>query len=570
MFATALLLGLLSPYTPAVAETRLALIVTNARYPIEVGALANPHKDGDLIAAALKGVGFAQNNIAIVRDTDQAALRLAMAEFIERIEKAGPQAVAFFYYSGHGAADRTDRGENYLIPVGAKITLARQLPILGVSLTEITKSLERVPAKARFVVVDACRNVAFTKGIKDAHKGFVAERRLDGIIVAFATRPGETAEDNNIYAGALASVLPTPGLTAEQVFKETQLKVADLSKGQQIPWIEDGLLTRFRFKEAVAAAAPPPSQPAPLAPAQPAAPVAPQPPPPSRCNGVEALVGSERRCLKPGSGKSEWFKDCPYCPEMVVVPAGRFTTGSPVDEPERWDWEDQVSVAIGQPFAVGRFPVTRTEFAVFVSATAHENDGCKILMDNDWKQQADRSWRSPGFWQTERHPAVCINWNDAKAYVTWLSSETGKTYQLLSEAEREYAARAGTTKPFWWGSTITASQANYDGNYIYAGGSKGEYRKATVSVESFSANPWGLYNVHGNVSEWTEDCWNDKHVGNPGDGNARMAGDCSSRVDRGGSWVNHPRFLRSAVRFRGVPDVRISTRGFRVARTLAP
>jgi len=235
------------------AETRLALIVTNAKYPVEVGALANPHKDGELIAAALRNVGFAQADIAIVRDADQAALRLAVAEFIERIEKAGPQAVSFFYYSGHGAADRTDRGENYLIPIGAKITLARQLPILGVSLTEITKSLERVPAKARFVVLDACRNVAFTRGLKDAHKGFVPERRLDGIIVAFATRPGEVAEDNNVYASALASILPIPGLEAEQVFKETQRKVADLSKGNQIPWTEDGLLTRFRFKEAAAA-----------------------------------------------------------------------------------------------------------------------------------------------------------------------------------------------------------------------------------------------------------------------------------------------------------------------------
>src|SRR5262245_2130445 len=197
------------------AETRLALIVTNARYPAEVGALANPHKDGDLIATALKGVGFPSSNIIVVRDADQPAMRLAVAEFIERIEKAGPDAVAFLYYSGHGAADRTDRGENYLIPVGAKITLARQLPILGVSLTEITKSLERVPAKARFIVVDACRNVAFTKGVKDAAKGFIPERRLDGIIVAFATRPGETAEDNNIYASALASVLPSPGLEAE-------------------------------------------------------------------------------------------------------------------------------------------------------------------------------------------------------------------------------------------------------------------------------------------------------------------------------------------------------------------
>ena len=253
--AVALLLWVLLP-SAALAETRLALIVTNAKYPAEVGALANPHKDGDLIAGALKGVGFASNNIVVVRDADQPTLRLAVAEFIERIEKAGPDAVAFLYYSGHGAADRTDRGENYLIPVGAKITLARQLPILGVSLSEITKSLERVPAKARFVVVDACRNVAFTKGIKDAAKGFIPERRLDGIIVAFATRPGETAEDNNAYAAALRAFYDA-GLTAEQVFKETQLKVADLSKGQQIPWTEDGLLARFRSRRVMAMGTPP-------------------------------------------------------------------------------------------------------------------------------------------------------------------------------------------------------------------------------------------------------------------------------------------------------------------------
>jgi len=115
-----------------------------------------------------------------------------------------------------------------------------------------------VPANARFAVVDTCRNVAFTKSIKGAAKSFIPERRLDGIIVAFAARPRETAEDNHIYASALASVLPTPGLTAEQVFKEAQLKVTDLSKGQQIPWTEDRLLTRFRFKEAVAVITPTP------------------------------------------------------------------------------------------------------------------------------------------------------------------------------------------------------------------------------------------------------------------------------------------------------------------------
>jgi uncharacterized caspase-like protein len=183
--------------------------------------LANPHKDGAVIASALESVGFARDNIVILKDVDQPTLQMAVADFVERIERGGPDAVVFLYYSGHGAADRTERGENYLIPIGAKITLAKQLPILGVSVSEITKALERVPAKARFVVVDACRDIAFTKGLKEVAKGFVPERKLDGMILAFATRPGETAEDNNIYASVLASILPTPGLRAEEVFKET-------------------------------------------------------------------------------------------------------------------------------------------------------------------------------------------------------------------------------------------------------------------------------------------------------------------------------------------------------------
>jgi len=207
-----LALGALLFALPADAETRLALIISNAAYSSETGHLANPRKDGAVIAAGLESVGFERDNITSVRDADQPALRIAVAEFVERIEKAGPDAVAFLYYSGHGAADRTDRGENYLIPVGAKITLARQLPVLGISLSEITKTLERAPAKARFVVIDACRDAALTKSIQDAMKGFVPERKLDGMSVAFATRSGDTAADNNIYTSVLASILPTPGL----------------------------------------------------------------------------------------------------------------------------------------------------------------------------------------------------------------------------------------------------------------------------------------------------------------------------------------------------------------------
>jgi formylglycine-generating enzyme required for sulfatase activity len=168
---------------------------------------------------------------------------------------------------------------------------------------------------------------------------------------------------------------------------------------------------------------------------------------------------------------------------------------------------------------------------------------------------------------------ININWNDAKAYAAWLSRTTGKPYRLLSEAEREYVTRAGTTMPFWWGSSITPDQANYDGRFLVyeGGGSRGKWRKSTVPVGSFEANPWGLYNVHGNVWEWCEDVWHDNYSGAPADGSAWLqGGDESRRVVRGGSWFHDPQDLRSAGRFRSAPDFRGDCFGFRLARTLSP
>jgi formylglycine-generating enzyme required for sulfatase activity len=167
---------------------------------------------------------------------------------------------------------------------------------------------------------------------------------------------------------------------------------------------------------------------------------------------------------------------------------------------------------------------------------------------------------------------VCVNWKDARAYVAWLSEATGYTYRLLSEAEWEYAARAGTTEPFWWGSSITPAQANYKGDYVYeGGGGEGEYRQSTVPVGSFEPNPWGLYNVHGNIWEWCEDTWHENYTGAPADGSAWVeSGDGDRRVVRGGSWGSNPRGLRSAFRFRSSTGVRSSNLGFRVGRTLTP
>jgi formylglycine-generating enzyme required for sulfatase activity len=296
------------------------------------------------------------------------------------------------------------------------------------------------------------------------------------------------------------------------------------------------------------------------------------PPPPAAaqpCDGIRVDLGTGGvRCLVPGAG--ERFRDCPDCPEMVVVPPGTFTMGSPPGQPERAsDREDLVRVAFAEPFAVGAFAVTRGEYAAFVAATGHRPDGgCYIWTGATWELHADRDWRSVNFAQDDRHPALCVNLADARAYVAWLSQRTGKAYRLLSEAEREYVARAGTATPFWWGSSISTDMANYDGRAPYVKGSKGTWRQHTVPVDSFRANPWGLWGVHGNVWDWTDDCWNEANLGNPGDGSPRRTGDCTWRVVRGGAWNYPARDLRAAHRYWNLPDNRSTVQGLRVARTL--
>jgi formylglycine-generating enzyme required for sulfatase activity len=141
---------------------------------------------------------------------------------------------------------------------------------------------------------------------------------------------------------------------------------------------------------------------------------------------------------------------------------------------------------------------------------------------------------------------------------------------LSPPTEREYVTRAGTTTPFWWGSSISPFKANYNAKHTYASGPGPKYRQQTVPVDSFEANPWGLYNVHGNVWEWTEDCWNASNQDNPGNGSARTTGDCMRHVVRGGSWVDIPQFLRAAVRNGNVTGGRGYVIGFRLARTLNP
>jgi len=550
---------------PAMAQQRIALIVTNQSYTQPGAKLENTHADGDLIKAALERVGF---RVWTVRDTrSEGELLKAIGDHAQRLTDAGPEAVGFFYYSGHGAADRPD-GANYLIPTEAPLTHVNQLPLMALRLDKITSTLAAV-AKMSFVVFDACRNVALQRETRDfGFKGFAPIREQRGLLVAYATEPGNVAIDQSIYARALADEIVKPGLEAGQVFRSVTRRVVRETEQKQAPEYLDKRLDDFHF--VASASAQTASLEAPSLPLPAAAPT----PPLAPCDGIEVdVAGGARQCIKPGSGKTTWFKDCPTCPEMVVVPAGTFTMGSPANEPDRSDNEDQVQVTLSQPFAVGRFAVTRGEFASFVADTGYKTDGgCYTSSGTEVKLQSDRSWRSAGFAQDDRHPVVCVNWDDAKAYAAWLSAKTGKTYRLPSESEREYVTRAGTTTPFWWGSSITPNQANYDGSAEpnHSGGSKGEYRNGTVPVDSFEANPWGLYNVHGNVYDWTEDCWSDKNASNPRDGSARKSRTCTHRTQRGASWADESDILRSASRIMILPEARGSFFGFRLARNLIP
>lgn len=270
------------------------------------------------------------------------------------------------------------------------------------------------------------------------------------------------------------------------------------------------------------------------------------------------------------------FRECSDCPEMVAIPAGTFTMGSPATEPGRFDSEGpQHSVSV-RAFALGKYDVTNAEFLTFLKETGYQPDPCDRILGLSWKSLRGGLAYPPGASDPPLEPAVCLSWNDAQAYLAWLNgkvqglaslSNTRKDpYRLPSEAEWEYAARAGTTTARWWGDAIGSGNANCNGC-----GSEWDGR-LIAPAGSFGPNPFGLYDMLGNVWQWVNDCWNESYVGAPSDGSAWTTGDCSNHVMRGGSWSNVPVFVRSAARSKGDAAGQnfdySSYAGFRVARTL--
>lgn len=604
--------GLISaPAAPALADKRVALIVGNSAY-VNIPRLENPRNDAKLIADTLRTLGFTLVGGNAQLDLDKEGLDRAVQEFGGQLQGAD---VALFYYAGHGIGIR---GTNFLVPVSANPIREADVDFQMLDSNLVLRQMEGAGAKLNIVILDACRNNPFSgRGLRSSNSGLSQMQAPEGTMISFATQPGNVALDgadgNSPYTTALAAAMRKPGLDIFRTFNEVGLAVSAATAGAQKPFltsspiqgefffgppnpaaqaavaaiaapsqpdlalqawsviqnstsvavVEDfirqfsatpyGSMARARLdelrKSQVAVAAPPPVAAAPAAPS-----IAVQPAPPQSVpNATAGLIQSapiatsppqhQERILRP----KDVFKDCDVCPEMVVVPAGTFTMGSPAAEKGRTgDEGPEHLVAFARPFAVGKFSVTFAEWDACVAG-----GGCNGYRPGDLD------------WGRDRQPVININWNDAKAYVAWLSRKTGKPYRLLTESEREYVTRAGTRSAYWTGPVIAGSQANYN-----ATAQNGPYLRRSIPVDSYGPNAWGLYQVHGNIEEWTEDCYSENYNVSPTDGSPWVQSDCKFRVVRGGSWAYRPVALRSADRAQYLPTYRGDTVGLRVARAL--
>jgi formylglycine-generating enzyme required for sulfatase activity/uncharacterized caspase-like protein len=554
---------------PPANEQRVALVIGNGAYK-HTAPLVNPPNDARLMAETLASLGFRLIGGRALLNADKPAMEKAIREFGQRLRGG---AVGLFYYAGHGVQVR---GENYLIPVAANIADESDVKYELVSAGFVLDEMANANNRLNVVILDACRNNPFGgRGLRSAASGLAQVTAPAGTVISYATQPGNVALDgsakNSPYSAALAAAMRKPGLGVFETFNEVGLAVKTATRGRQQPWfatspiegtfqfvpgaagppiataapadhaandrafwesVKDSKdpeefkayldefpsgrfagLARTRLKSLTAAVRPP-TQVASVAPSTQAA----QPTPVEQ--GLQDLAA--------GSA----FKDCDGCPEMVVIPSGSYDMGG------------SRRITLSRPFAVGKTEISFAQWDACVT-----EGGCTHRPD-------DR-----GFGRGNQ-PVMNVSWGDAKQYVAWLARKTGKSYRLLTEAEWEYAARAGTTTAYYWGDSDSdiCQYASVDK------GGDGCGTNRTSPVASKRPNAFGLYDMLGNVWEWVEDCYGGID-GVPSDGNARTTGDCGRRVLRGGSWGLDPFNARSGHRFGYTSTYRYYDYGFRVART---
>jgi len=558
----------------AQAPRRVALVFANADYQ-SYRDLPNAAVDAGLVEASLRRAQF---DVEIWRNQSTAAMRARLAAFQQ---KANGADLALVYFAGHGMEVG---GKNFLVPTDVYIEADNELRIKAVEADLIIDVLSS--ARARIVVLDACRNNPLanqmrqtvpsrvTRAVGSSGLGQQDVQSVRGTLLMYSAGPNQLADDGpegqgSPFARAFARWLPEPGMElrlaigaiSTQVYEETrgQLPFSTTSLGQEPVYLVAG--ARVRDPEAERELREAREQIAALQKEKSAgwgAGTAPLPGPPASSRPASTTTTGRLEAGGPGSV----FRDCAECPEMVAVPAGSFTMGDNASGESDERPERTVSI---RAFAAGRHELTLGEWKTFVNATGRANP------PNDCYRTGgqDASWRAVGFAQDDRHPVACVNWTDAQDYLRWLSQRTGQRYRLMTEAEWEYAARAGTRSVYWWGDNASHEQANYGADACCSGLASGRDRWTnTAPVGSFPANAFGLSDMHGNVWEWVQDCYANTYAGAPTDSSAFETNNCSNRVFRGGSWLSSPSNLRSAIRYWNTPTYRYNGVGFRLARTL--
>jgi len=560
--------------TPAHAK-RLALVVGNAAYPDN--PLANPVNDAELMQRTLQGLGF---EVALLRNASRRELLAGLRDFEA---KAADAEVALFYFAGHGTQVA---GNNYLIPLQAQIRAESDVPDEAVDAASVLRRIENARAKVGLVVLDACRDNPYAGASRSSARGLVRMNVPTGSIVAYATAAGSTADDgrgrNGVYTEQWAKHLATPGLDLREVFDRTAVEVERLTNGKQKPREDIGLRARVVLKPGsaplVASVVPEPQVPRVPEPARPSAAQLEQQAwdaaqsagtaaalqayvsefPRGAYAGVARVrLAALARPVQPDAvpqpapvqakAQPQPAQRQPFKPEMARIPADSFAMGSPASEVGRSaDEGPQRRVNIAA-FELGKTEVTQGQWKAVMGSNPSRFSECG-----------------------DTCPVEQVSWDDVQQFILTLNQKTGQRYRLPSEAEWEYAARAGSTGSYGWGEAGSHEHANYGKDECCGGLAQGRDRWVnTAPVGQFPANAFGLYDMHGNVFEWVQDVWHDNYTGAPTDGSAWVSGgDQSLRVLRGGSWYYFPQILRSAIRYTYSPAGWDGDVGFRLARTV--
>ena len=495
-----------APAQVSEAGARVALVIGNAAYKSSaIGRLENPVRDAESVAKQLKAAGFA---VELERDLREDAFHGALKAFKEDSRRA---ATAAFYYAGHGMEQK---GVNYLIPVDMKG------PNDLHDAVELDEVIEAMQSRRNLVFLDACRTPpGRARGPSVLSRGLaaVALETVGDILISYASAPKKPALDgdgggNSPYAAALAEHLGTPGQRLADLLMRVRSTVEDATDGEQVPWQSGSLRMPFYFMPGNPTVDPPP----------------PPPPPDPEGSGQGGTVGGTRPS-RPLAGSS-WKS--PLGMEFVWIPAGRFLMGSPKGEEGRDGDEVQHEVRISRGYWLGKYEVTQGEWEAVMGGNPSY-------------------FRSCG----SRCPVERVSWDDIQEFMRKLNereSRSGNKYRLPSEAEWEYAARAGTA----------GLRYGELGEIAWYGGNSGD---RTHPVGQKRANGWGLHDMLGNVWEWTADRYGRYPPGSVRDPEGPSSG--SDRVARGGSWYSVARYVRSANRDIYFPGYRNYFIGFRLVRT---